>query len=145
MVCIAYALILCFDSIKVSACPRSKKCARKKRCVKPYVWRVRESNPRPSVCETDVHHCTNSPVEPTEYYNIVCNYHVRVLFLIHYNVIVENILSQVNEEGHMQLILYEIVDHRTTYDAIPKGRGYITTPSGAQRKKRTMRGWKICV
>ena len=61
------------------------------------------------------------------------------------NVIAENILSQMNEEGHRQLMLYEIVDHRTTHDAIPKVRGYITTPSGARRKKRTTRGWKICV
>ena len=61
------------------------------------------------------------------------------------NIIAENILSQIDEEGHRQLMLDEIVDHRTTKDAIPKSEGTYETTYGVTRKKRTTRGWEICV
>ena len=36
------------------------------------------------------------------------------------NIIAENLIAQIDEEGHRQIMLDEIVDHRTTRDAIPK-------------------------
>ena len=59
------------------------------------------------------------------------------------NIIAENILSQIDEEGHRQLMLDEIVDHRTTKYAIPKSEGTYETTYGVTRKKRTTRGWEI--
>ena len=43
------------------------------------------------------------------------------------NVIAQNILSQVDEEGHRQLMMDEIIDHHST-DKVIKGEGafYIT-------------------
>ena len=61
------------------------------------------------------------------------------------NIIAENILSQVDEEGQRQLMLDKIVDHRTTKEAIPKSEGTYETTYGTTRKKRTTRGWEICV
>ena len=61
------------------------------------------------------------------------------------NIIAENILSQIDEEGHRQLMLDKIIDHRTTKHAIPKGEGTFQTTYGVTRKKRTTRGWEICV
>ena len=61
------------------------------------------------------------------------------------NIIAENILAQVDEEGHRQLLLHEITDHRTLDDAVPKERGHISMPNGRQRKVQTTRGWEILV
>ena len=51
------------------------------------------------------------------------------------NIIAENILAQINEEGHWQLMLDEIIDHRTTKHAIPKSEGTFKTSYGVTRKK----------
>ena len=61
------------------------------------------------------------------------------------NVIAENLLAQVDEEGHRQLMMDEIMDHRVLGDAIPRSQGTYTTASGTVRKKRTTRGWEMCV
>ena len=61
------------------------------------------------------------------------------------NTIAENLLAQVDEEGHRQLLLDEIIDHRSLKDAIPASEGTYKTKHGAVRKKRTTRGWEICV
>ena len=62
------------------------------------------------------------------------------------NVIAENILSQVDKEGHRQMMLNEIIDHRAFKGTtIPKNEGTYKSNSGQERKKRTTRGWEICV
>ena len=43
------------------------------------------------------------------------------------------------------MMLDEIIDHRTTKDAISKAEGTFTTNRGVKRKKQTTRGWEICV
>ena len=60
------------------------------------------------------------------------------------NVITENLLAQVDEEGHQQLLLDNIIDHRHDDTAIRKEDGYFVTQSGTRRKKRTTRGREIC-
>ena len=61
------------------------------------------------------------------------------------NIIAENLQFQVDEEGKRQMMIDEIVDHRVMEEAIPKNEGTFITRSGMKRKKRTTRGWKICV
>ena len=61
------------------------------------------------------------------------------------NIIAENLLAQVNEEGHRQLLLDEIIDHRTNDQAVTVENGFTETPSGARRRKLTTKGWEICV
>ena len=39
------------------------------------------------------------------------------------NVIAENLISQVREEGRRQMKLVEITDHRVLHDAIPRSEG----------------------
>ena len=53
------------------------------------------------------------------------------------NIIAENLLSQVDEEGHRQLFLDEIIDFRKDDTAIPISDGIITTENGITRKKMT--------
>jgi hypothetical protein len=38
------------------------------------------------------------------------------------NIIAENLIARVDEEGRRQMMLDEIIDHRTTAEAIPKSR-----------------------
>ena len=61
------------------------------------------------------------------------------------NILAEHILAQVDDSGHRQLLLDEIVDHRRLEDAIPKGKGLLITKSGATRKVQTTRGWELFV
>lgn len=61
------------------------------------------------------------------------------------NIIAENLLAQVDEHGHRQMLLDEIIDHRTTSEAVPKSEGYITTKNGTKRKVRTTKGWQLCI
>jgi hypothetical protein len=61
------------------------------------------------------------------------------------NIIAEKLLAQVDEEGHRQMMIAEIEDHRVLDDAIPANDGYFTTTSGMKRKKNMTRGWEILV
>ena len=61
------------------------------------------------------------------------------------NVIAENLLSQVDQEGHRQLLLDKIISHRRLESTIPKLEGTFISSSGATRKKQTTRGWELCV
>ena len=53
------------------------------------------------------------------------------------NIIAENLLSQLDEEGHRQMMIDEIMDHRVMEEAIPKNEGNLITRYGIKRKKRT--------
>ena len=61
------------------------------------------------------------------------------------NIIAENLLSQVDEEGHRQMMLSDIFDHRKSDSAIPMSEGTFKTHTGATRRKITTLGWEICV
>ena len=62
------------------------------------------------------------------------------------NIIAENILSQVDQEGHKQLMLDEIIDHKSNKEAINKQDGYVINPhNGAKKRKKTTKGWELCV
>ena len=61
------------------------------------------------------------------------------------NIIAENILAQVDEEGRRQQMFEEILDHRVLPDAIPKSQGTYATRNGTLRKVRTTKGWEILV
>ena len=60
------------------------------------------------------------------------------------NILAENIMSQVDEEGHRQLYLDEICDHRKTSKAIPKSQATFITNRGLKRRTRTTKGWELC-
>ena len=60
------------------------------------------------------------------------------------NIIAENLLAQVDDQGQRHLMIEEIEDHRKNSDAVPKKMGTILTPSGLQRKKTTKK-WEFYV
>ena len=61
------------------------------------------------------------------------------------NIIAENLLVQVDEEGHRQLLLDEIIDYRRNNDAVHKSDSFIETNTGNRQRKMTKKGWEICV
>ena len=62
------------------------------------------------------------------------------------NVLAENILSQVDENGHKQLLLEEVIYHRCNNDAMKKNNSKVTNPiNGATYNMRTTKGWDLCV
>lgn len=61
------------------------------------------------------------------------------------NIITENILTQVDNEGRLQMLMDEIVHHRILDDAVPIGKGMYKTPTGARRRLKTTKGWQLYV
>ena len=61
------------------------------------------------------------------------------------NVILENLMSQVDEEGRQYRLIDEIVDHRREADAIPVEEAFFTHTNGRKYRKKTTRGWKMLV
>jgi len=61
------------------------------------------------------------------------------------NLIAENLYSQCDTEGRRHLVFKEIVDHRKTLDAMPQEEAFITGYNGNRHRKKTTKGWDICV
>lgn len=57
------------------------------------------------------------------------------------NIIAENMLSQVDEEGFSYDILDYIVDHQKDGTAMARADGYTTYTSGKRSLKKTVKGW----
>ena len=58
------------------------------------------------------------------------------------NLIAKNILAQVDDNGHVHMMLDEIEDHRVLQDAVKRNEGTYKTSQGTIRKKRTTKGWE---
>ena len=62
------------------------------------------------------------------------------------NILAENILSQVDEDGHKQLLFEEIIDHRSNSDTFKCEDGHVTNPINCYKyKKRTTKGCDLFV
>jgi hypothetical protein len=61
------------------------------------------------------------------------------------NLIAENLIAQVDEEGRRQMMLSTIIDHRVLPDAIPQSKGTYANSYGVKRRKTTTRGWELLV
>ena len=61
------------------------------------------------------------------------------------NIISENMLSQVESEGHHYQVLNEVIDQNRYDSSITKVNGFIKYSNGNQHRKRTNRGWNLLV
>ena len=61
------------------------------------------------------------------------------------NSLVENIYMQVDDHGRTEQLLQEIVDHRSTSDALDRVDGWITLENGVRKRRITTKGWKLKV
>ena len=60
------------------------------------------------------------------------------------NIIAENLYSQVDEEGHHQVMIEDIIDHKKDSTAVSKADGTFVK-NGKTHKKLTTQGWSLCV
>ena len=60
------------------------------------------------------------------------------------NIVMENIYTQVNNEGRMFVLMDEIIDHKKDNSAVPISEGTFIR-NNSVRKKCTTRGWKLLV
>ena len=86
---------------------------------------------------------SNNPITDSRLYDV--EFLDGTMETISANIIAENLLSQVDSEGHRQLMLDEIIDHRKCDNAISKADAFYTTHTGIRRRKQTTRGWQMCV
>ena len=79
----------------------------------------------------------------------MCQYEVEFLDgdseILTPDLIAENIIARVDDEGFEHIMLDEIEDHCILEDTIPKSKGTFITKSGNKRKKRTTCGWELLV
>ena len=85
----------------------------------------------------------NNPLLDTRMYEL--EYVDGTLEHVSANVIAESLLAQVDEEGHRQLLLQEIIDHRVLENAVKIEDGFISNKNGARKRVKTTRGWEVCV
>lgn len=78
----------------------------------------------------------SNPLLDTREYDI--EYHDGTIETVTANLIAENILSQVNEKGHRQLMLDEIIDHKYVGEQRKLG-------SKRKRNRHTINDWEFCV
>jgi len=60
-------------------------------------------------------------------------------------VIASNIYEEGDADGFSSLLLYKIVDHKSSGEAIQMADKYITTHTGTQRMRQTTVGWLFLV
>ena len=61
------------------------------------------------------------------------------------NVLAENLLSQVDEDGHYTTAFDSIVDYRKTSEALHKEDAFTVDPNGVRHRKITTKGWEFCI
>ncbi|KAG7369925.1 reverse transcriptase RNA-dependent DNA polymerase [Nitzschia inconspicua] len=61
------------------------------------------------------------------------------------NIIAENMMAQIDDEGQSYAIMREITDHRKDATAVPISDGTIRSRTGNERLKTTTRGWQLLV
>lgn len=85
---------------------------------------------------------TNNILLDTRNYNYISQSGDSEIFAA--NIIAENLLSQIDEERHQQLMIDEIINHRSNSSAIPKYQETYFTRCELDKKKKRPVG-DICV
>jgi hypothetical protein len=61
------------------------------------------------------------------------------------NIIAQNLYSQLDSEGHRFVLLEDIIDYDKNEDAVPYENRFIVSNNGNIHKRRTTKGWSLCV
>ena len=59
------------------------------------------------------------------------------------NAIAECMFAQVDQEGNRLLLLDEVMDHRSTKEAVKQADAFVVAPNGRRRRKETTKGWEL--
>ena len=61
------------------------------------------------------------------------------------NNIAENLFAQIDYEGNRQVLMDEIIGHRSNEHAVKQQDAFIMTSTGTKRRKETTKGWELLV
>ena len=61
------------------------------------------------------------------------------------NNLIENLMNNVDDDGRTEMIMDEILDHRTNEEAVPKEDGWVQNSAGTSKRAITTKGWDIKV
>ena len=61
------------------------------------------------------------------------------------NNIAENLFAQIDDEGNCQVLMDEIIGHRSNEHAVKQQDAFITTKTGTRRHRETIKGWELLV
>ena len=91
----------------------------------------------------DVVNMNNIPLLDTRAYKVVFSDSTTEVLTA--NIISENLLAQVDEEGHCQILLDDIIYYIQNVNAIGKEDAFNKTLNGKKRGKITTEGWQLCI
>jgi hypothetical protein len=86
---------------------------------------------------------SSNPILDTREYEVECHDGHRLLVLL--LMFVENVFSQIDDEGHHHVLLKVIVDHKSDGTAAKADDGYIVSANGSKTRRLTTKGWKLLV
>ena len=81
----------------------------------------------------------NNPIKDTRIYKVkYCDGHRAVLSE---NVIAQNMITQVDDEGNGSVLFSEIIDYRTNGKELRQQDAFISSRSGGKRRRQTIKGY----
>lgn len=86
---------------------------------------------------------TNNPL--LDHSVLEVEFHDGTVDRLQANVVAENMMSQVDTNGHHFQTMREIVEHEKDGTAITRDNGFIQSKSGNLHPKKTTRGWRLLV
>ena len=61
------------------------------------------------------------------------------------NNIAENLFAQIDDDGNRQVLMDEIIGHRSNDHAVKQQDAFISTNTGTKRRRETTKGWELLV
>ena len=61
------------------------------------------------------------------------------------NSIAENLFAQIDGDGNRQVLMNEIIGHRSNEHAVKQQDAFIVTKTGTKRRKETTKGWELLI
>jgi hypothetical protein len=85
----------------------------------------------------------NNPILDTRLYKVECKDGHKAAMTA--NTMAENLFSQIDGDGHRQVIFDAIIGHRTDGTEVIDSDAFVTSANGVKRRKETARAWEINV
>ena len=82
---------------------------------------------------------TSNPITNTRIYEV--DYLDGTVKTLAANVIANNLFSQVDQIGHRQLLIDQIIDRRKTLELFEEKDAFYSTRNGKLERKETTKGW----
>ena len=86
---------------------------------------------------------SENPILDTRMYEV--QYHDGEKASLAANNIAENLFAQVDDEGNRQVLMDEIIGHRSNEQALKRQDAFIITKAGTRRRKEATKGWELLI